>query len=67
VHNRINGVKLSKNTLKYYIPEEKNALFTPHIFSDTQKYSLHFECLAGQENGLIHALKEKIPGHPDCI
>ena len=36
--------------------------FTPNIFPDTQKYSLHVECLAGQENGPIHTHQENIPG-----
>jgi hypothetical protein len=30
-------------------------LFTPYIFPDNH-YLLHFECLAGQENGLIHTI-----------
>ena len=34
--------------LLHYIPKEKNALFTPYIFPDTQKYSFNFECLEGQ-------------------
>jgi hypothetical protein len=53
--------------LLHYIPKENNVLSTPYIFPDTQKYSLHFECLAGQEHFLIHTLKETIPGHPYCI
>ena len=36
---------------------ELNSIFIPHIFPDTQKYSLHFECLlTGQENCPIHTL-----------
>jgi hypothetical protein len=34
-------------------------LFTLSTFLDTQKYSLHFECLAGQENGPIHSFIKK--------
>ena len=33
-----------------------NVLSTPYIFPDTQKYLLHFECLAGQKNGQNHTL-----------
>jgi hypothetical protein len=36
--------------LLHYIPKENIVLFTPYIFPDNQKYSLHFECLAGQEH-----------------
>ena len=39
--------------LFHYIPKENNVHFTPYIFPDTYKSSLHFECLAGQENGPI--------------
>jgi hypothetical protein len=42
--------------LSLYISKENNVLFTPYIFHNTQKYSLHFECLTGQENGPILAL-----------
>jgi hypothetical protein len=42
-----------------YISKENHAHFTPYIFTDTQKYSLHFECLAGQENCPIHALVKR--------
>jgi hypothetical protein len=38
-----------------YIPK-MSLLITPYIFHDTQKYSLCFECLAGQENCLIDTL-----------
>ena len=31
--------------------KENNVLFTSFIFPDTHKYSLHFKCLAGLENG----------------
>jgi hypothetical protein len=44
----------------YNILKENYVLFTPYIFPDTQKYLLHFECLAGQENGLIHTYQENI-------
>ena len=33
----------------------KSTLFS-YIFPDTPKYSIDFECLAGLENGPIHAL-----------
>jgi hypothetical protein len=42
--------------LLHYIPKENNVLFTPYTLSDSEKYSLHFKCLAGHENGPIHAL-----------
>jgi hypothetical protein len=42
--------------LLHYIPKENNVLFTPYIFPDTQKYSLHVECLVAQENGPIYTL-----------
>ena len=45
--------------LLHHIPKENNLLFSPHIFPETQKYLLHLECLAGQENGLIHILIKK--------
>jgi hypothetical protein len=40
--------------LLQYIPQEENVLFTPLIFPDTQKYLLHYECLAWQEICSIH-------------
>jgi hypothetical protein len=42
--------------LLHYIPKENNLHFTLYIFPGTQKYLLHFECLAGHENCPIHAL-----------
>ena len=42
------------------IPKEYDVLFTLYIFPDTQKYSLHFECLAGQENCQIHSLIKRV-------
>ena len=38
----------------FYFSTLLNVLFTQYIFPDTQKYQLHFGCLAGQENGPIH-------------
>jgi hypothetical protein len=55
--------------LLQYIHKENNVLFSSCIFPDTQKYSLHFECLAGWENGPIQALIKRtslvIPTHSD--
>jgi hypothetical protein len=42
--------------LLYYIPKENHIHFTPYFFPHTQKYLLHFECLAWKENGPIHSL-----------
>ena len=41
--------------LLHNIPKENNVNFTPYIYPDTPKHSLHLECLAGQENGPINA------------
>ena len=50
-------------TFTHYIPKENIVLFTPYIFPDTQKYMLHFECLAGQKMVQF----THIPGHPHCL
>jgi hypothetical protein len=50
-----------------YIPKKNHVLFTPYILTGTQNYSLHFECLAGQEKGPVHTLIETTHGHPFCL
>ncbi|MEW3667551.1 hypothetical protein QOZ79_33850, partial [Pseudomonas aeruginosa] len=51
-HGDVNVVnRVPHGQLSLYISKENNVLFTPYIFHNTQKYSLHFECLTGQENG----------------
>ena len=52
--------------LLHYIPKANNVLFTPYIFPDTHKYSLHVECLAGKENGPIHTLIKRRCGQPQA-
>jgi hypothetical protein len=47
------------NFYSTYIPKENHIIFTPYIFLDNQKSSLHFECLARQEMVL-----ECAPGYP---
>jgi hypothetical protein len=42
--------------LLHYIPKQNIELFTPYIFPDTQMYSVHFECLAGQKKSNMHAI-----------
>ena len=50
---------LTFNIYIFFIPKESKALFTPYIFPDTQKYWLHFECLAGQKMvQLTHVSRE---------
>ena len=57
MHDVIDMHAVSGKTLQIILKLMQKYLdffFTPFIFPDTQMYSLHFECLAGQENGPIH-------------
>ena len=55
----------------FYIPQEENVLFTPFIFPVTQKYLLHYECLAWQEICPIHTFIKRtslvIPTASDLV